>query len=167
MTTNASIRWSKALLVLTIAVLTTLVAFNNLTDYGSNFAYVKHVLSMDTTLPGNQGLWRRVESNTLQHVAYVSIILTEVGIAALTWLGGLRLLSAHLDAARFNRNKACAIIGLALGFVLYVGGFLAVGGEWFLMWQSQTWNSQAEAAMFATVIGVVLILLAQRDDQDG
>jgi predicted small integral membrane protein len=165
-TANASIRWSKTLLVLSIAVLSTLVAFNNVTDYGSNFTYVKHVLSMDTTFPGNHGLWRRIESDALQHMAYVLIILTEVGIAGLTAVGGLRLLGARGDAARFNARKTCAVLGLALGLVLFVGGFLALGGEWFLMWQSEIWNSQEEATMFATIFGIALVLLVQQDVED-
>jgi predicted small integral membrane protein len=37
--------------------------------------------------------------------------------------------------------------------------FLGVGGEWFLMWQSQTWNGQAAAFRMFTVTGVVLVLV--------
>ena len=42
------IRLSKALLVCAIALFATLVAFGNITDYGSNFAFVRHVFMMDT-----------------------------------------------------------------------------------------------------------------------
>ncbi|MEK6595492.1 MAG: DUF2165 family protein, partial [Pseudomonadota bacterium] len=40
-------RLSKVVLVLAIALYTSLVAFNNLTDYDSNFTIVNHVLKMD------------------------------------------------------------------------------------------------------------------------
>jgi predicted small integral membrane protein len=42
-------------------------------------------------------------------------------------------------------------------------GFLAVGGEWFAMWQSQVWNGQQPAfRMFASIL-FVLIFVAQPD----
>src|SRR5918994_6470166 len=46
-------RYAKILMVLALAAFAFLVTFNNITDYGSNFAFVQHVLSMDTTFPGN------------------------------------------------------------------------------------------------------------------
>jgi predicted small integral membrane protein len=39
--------------------------------------------------------------------------------------------------------------------------FLSVGGEWFLMWQSRTWNGQDAAFRMFTVIGIILLLLIQ------
>jgi predicted small integral membrane protein len=148
-------------LVLTVALVTSLIVFNNVTDYGSNYQFVKHVLSMDTTFPGNSGLWRRIESPALHHAAYVLIILAQVAIAAMTWVGGARMWSAASDPQRFVQPKQLAIAGLTAGVVLYVGGFLAIGGEWFLMWQSKSWNAQQSAAMFATIFAVVLMFVAQ------
>jgi len=41
--------------------------------------------------------------------------------------------------------------------------FISVSAEWFLMWQSRTWNCQEAAfRMFAT-LGIVLIYLAMPD----
>ena len=45
------VRLSKALLVCAIALFASLVAFGNITDYGSNFAFVRHVFMMDTIFP--------------------------------------------------------------------------------------------------------------------
>ncbi|HEY4856776.1 MAG TPA: DUF2165 family protein, partial [Xanthobacteraceae bacterium] len=42
-----AIRIAKAALVAAVALLASLVSFGNLTDYGTNFAFVQHVLSMD------------------------------------------------------------------------------------------------------------------------
>jgi predicted small integral membrane protein len=41
--------------------------------------------------------------------------------------------------------------------------FLEVGAEWFLMWQSATWNGQQEAFRMFAVLGIVLLLLLQAD----
>jgi predicted small integral membrane protein len=67
-------------------------------------------------------------------------------------------------AALFNAAKGPAIGGLAAGFGLFFVGFLVVGGEWFQMWQSQTWNGQEAAFRFAASIGLVLIFVSLKDD---
>ena len=45
------IRLAKIAMVAGLGLYALLVVFGNITDYGSNFAFVQHVLSMDTTLP--------------------------------------------------------------------------------------------------------------------
>jgi len=45
--------------------------------------------------------------------------------------------------------------------LMWLVAFLTVGGEWFLMWQSRQWNGQDTAFRMFTVIGVVLLLVAQ------
>ena len=44
--------------------------------------------------------------------------------------------------AAFNAAKQYVVIGVGLGFLLWFTGFMVVGGEWFLMWQSKQWNGQ-------------------------
>lgn len=163
---TSSIQLSKAALVLAAALLTSMVVFNNVTDYGSNFDFVRHVLSMDTTFPNNSGLWRRIEAPIAHHVAYVTIILVQCSIAALTWFGGLRMWRARGDATRFNRSTAYAVQGLTVGVVLYVGGFLGIGGEWFLMWQSKIWNAQDAALRFALVFAAILIIVLRQESNE-
>jgi len=41
--------------------------------------------------------------------------------------------------------------------------FLTVGAEWFLMWQSKTWNGQEAAFRMFAVLGIVLIFTAVPD----
>src|SRR4029077_4106604 len=55
-------RVSKAVLVFAIALFYTILVLNNITDYGSNYEFVRHVLMMDSTFPGNHGMWRAVNS---------------------------------------------------------------------------------------------------------
>jgi hypothetical protein len=47
------IRLSKIALVTAAGLFCLLVGYNNIVDYGSNFMFVQHVLSMDTTFPDN------------------------------------------------------------------------------------------------------------------
>ncbi|NJN81404.1 MAG: DUF2165 domain-containing protein [Caldilineaceae bacterium] len=156
-------RYSKLLLTWAAAFYASLVVFNNLTDYDSNYWFVAHVLQMDTTFPDNRALWRAIDSPTLHRVAYWLIIATEAVIAILCWLGGVRLFRALKDAMRFNQAKDIAIAGLTLGILLWFTGFITVGGEWFLMWQSETWNGQDAAFRLVTIFGIVLLYLVQPD----
>ncbi len=158
------LRQCKALLVLLIGVFATLVALNNMTDYGSNFQFVQHVLSMDTTFEGNQLRWRAFHQPWLHHLAYAVIMASETAVAILCSYGAWVLWGQrHTEAAVFNKSKAIATYGLVLGIVLWFGGFMTVGAEWFLMWQSPSWNGQQPAFRFIVVIFATLIFLHQQE----
>ena len=67
------------------------------------------------------------------------------------------------DATRFNRAKRLVHIGAALGFLVWFFGFLVVGGEFFQMWKSQTWNGQQAAFRFYVTILAALIFDNRQD----
>jgi len=155
-----AIRLSKCILILGIAFFCSLVVFNNLTDYDSNFQFVRHVLQMDSTFPGNKGMWRAINSPAFHHVAYDFVILWETLTAAIAWWGGGSLLRAlRLPEASFNAAKSPAIAALTMGIVLWFVGFIAIGGEWYLMWQSRTWNGQEAAFRLVVILGISLLYL--------
>ena len=61
----------RALVSCSIGLAMLLITFNNITDYGTNFALVQHVLSMDDiTLPGITTHWRGIHSRAVHHVGY-------------------------------------------------------------------------------------------------
>jgi predicted small integral membrane protein len=159
-----ALRAAKVGLVLAVALYYSMIVFNNLTDNGSNFPFVRHVLSMDTTFPGNHGMWRAITSSKWHTTFYLAIIFWESLTMALCWWGGCRLAKVlRSPASSFHEAKRVAIVGLALGLAMWLVAFLTVGGEWFLMWQSKTWNGQEAAFRMFTVLGVVLLVLAQPD----
>ncbi len=159
------LRLSKTLLVAAVAFFYTLVVFNNLTDYGSNYAFVHHVLLMDTTFPGNHGMWRAIHPFWIHTVFYDSIIGWEAATTLLLWAGAAQLLQAVGKPARsFHDAKTLAIGGLTLSLLMWLVAFLSVGGEWFLMWQSHTWNGQDAAFRMFVVVGVVFLLLIMPEE---
>ncbi|MBP6057989.1 MAG: DUF2165 domain-containing protein [Nitrosomonas sp.] len=158
-------RLSKVILVWSVALFASLVVFNNLTDYDSNFTIIQHVLTMDTTFPDNQGLWRAIESPVIHHMIYGFIIVTEIVIAGLCGWGGWRLYQHIKHPAAFNQAKKLAILGLTLGFILWFTGFMTIGGEWFLMWQSEVANGQQAAFRLVMIISIVLVYLIQTDEE--
>ena len=58
-----------------------------------------------------------------------------------------------------------AVAGVVLSLVLWLGGFLAIGGEWFAMWQSPTWNGAESAGRFLLAGGLTLLFLVQPDSE--
>lgn len=154
-------RLSKVILIWAVALYASLVVLGNLTDYASNYAFVSHVLKMDTTFPGNRLMWRAIDAPSVHSAFYWLIIFVEAVIAALCWFGGLRLFRSAGDPIRFNQSKGVAIAGLTLGMLLWFTGFMTIGGEWFLMWQSTVWNGQEAAFRLVVILGIILLYLVQ------
>ncbi|MFZ0744922.1 MAG: DUF2165 family protein [Terracidiphilus sp.] len=76
------------------------------------------------------------------------------------------LLALKLHVASYNAAKRVGIIALTLSLLMWLVAFLAVGGEWFLMWQSHIWNGQEEAFRMFLVAGLVLMVLLQPDTEN-
>ena len=160
-----TIRIAKILLILSAGLFCLLVGYNNIVDYGSNFMFVQHVLTMDTTFPDNAVRANRALSDPrLHHLAYWMIIAAEIAIGVICIAGGLRLLPVlRAPGAAFNSAKTLAIAGLAAAVGFWFMAFIVVGGEWFQMWQSQIWNGQEAAFRFIGSIGLIMIFVAMDD----
>jgi predicted small integral membrane protein len=162
------VRIAKIAMTAAVALLMSVVAFGNITDYGTNFAFVEHVMSMDTLFPTTTITYRAITSPALHHLAYAVIIAVEIAVAVLCWLGAFALVRAlRAPSTLFNSAKTLAIAGLALGFLLYQFGFITVGGEWFGMWMSQQWNGVPSAFHYLMIIVVVLIFVTIPDSDSG
>jgi predicted small integral membrane protein len=161
-----TLRAAKALVVAAVAVFYSFLVFDNITDYDSNYEFVRHVLMMDSTFPGNHAMWRALNEPAVHTAFYLSVIAWESLTALLCWWGALQLARAlRGTAAAFDAAKQWAIVGLTLSLLMWLVAFLTVGGEWFLMWQSKSWNGQDAAFRMFTVVGIVLLLLVQRDEE--
>lgn len=159
-----SIRFAKVMLSLMLAAFAFIVAFDNLIDYNSNFLFVQHVLSMDTTFPGNALTVRAIASPVVWKISYWLIIAAEGATGLLLFGGAIALWRArHQAGAAFNAAKTLIIVGCVSGFALWFFGFMVVGGEWFAMWQSKTWNGQQAAFRFYMAVLGVLIFVSQPD----
>lgn len=159
-----TLRTAKTLLLFAVAILYSLLVFDNTTDYNSNYQFVRHVLMMDSTLPGNRAMWRAINSPLWHTAFYVSVIAWEAITMILLWWGGLNLARARqATAPAFNQAKRVAVMALTMAMLMWLVAFLGIGGEWFLMWQSKTWNGQDAAFRMFTVIGIILLLVARPD----
>ena len=78
------LRASKAITVAAMGLLVSHVAFGNITDYETNFAFVQHVLLMDTTFPSSTIHYRAITNPALHHAAYAGIITLLDDVAGLS-----------------------------------------------------------------------------------
>lgn len=157
-------RAAKVLLLAGIGLFYALVVFNNVTDFNSNYEFVRHVLSMDSTFPGNHGMWRALPSARVHLVFYLAIIAWEAVNTVLLWWGVLRLARAFRGpASAFNAAKGMAIAAMTLSLLMWLVAFLSVGAEWFLMWQSHVWDGREEAFRMFAVVGLVMLMMLMAD----
>jgi predicted small integral membrane protein len=142
----------------TVALYIALVAFGNITDFDTNRDFVRHVLSMDTTFKDQDLMWRAVTSHSAQDAAYMAIIAWET-VAAVVLFAGAGLWLTGLRGRRTVAARRVSTAGLLMLLVLFGAGFLAIGGEWFAMWQSKDWNGLDAATRNFTVAGLVLLIV--------
>jgi predicted small integral membrane protein len=148
------------LFVALIGLFALLVAYNNLRDPQSNLRLVEHLLSMDSVFPDTRLKSRAIASPLAHRLAFGVIVAVE-GVTALLCLAGAAILAGALGAgaAEFHAAKSVAFAGLGLGFALWFGGFMVIGGQWFASWQSKQWSGRESAFMFYSAIGIAFLAL--------
>jgi predicted small integral membrane protein len=113
---NLLARLGQTALTLTIGLYFVLVAFNNITDYGTNFQFVKHVLSMDSLPPDPHVAWHAIRSQRLQHLAYCFIIAWEALAGLLCVFGGVRMAldvkSVVVSGFHYDRGRMVHDVGI-------------------------------------------------------
>jgi predicted small integral membrane protein len=154
-----------AVLVALNALYVLIVAFGNITDFGTNQAFVHHVLAMDTTNFGKpQGtdldpnvMWRAIASPVIQNIAYVVLIAWEVATAVV--LIAAVVLWIRERGRGYRTARRVSSIGLGMLLLLFFGGFTVVGGEWFQMWTSTAWNGEDPAFRNSVLALLTLIVI--------
>jgi predicted small integral membrane protein len=161
-------RYTKMTMILCLGVFAFVVTFSNVTDYAGNWPFVQHVLSMDTTFRDPATAYRAIHQPWIWHTGYALIIAGEGATSVLMFAATLRMFAARREPARaFNRAKSWLHLAALGGFLVWFVGFMVVGGEWFQMWQSATWNGQEAAFRFYVTILLVLIYVMQPDGEVG
>lgn len=150
-----TVRLVKFLVVFSVALFFTLIAFNNLTDFESNRVYIRQVLTLDT-IHNEAVSWRAIGNPTAHLIVYWCFILWEIATAIVCWIGSIRLLKGM---------KSVAIFGLAMGFLLYMIGFVDVGSEWFYLWQSELKSAQTKAILFSSLLCACMLFVSSNANE--
>ena len=156
--TFGSLRAVVAVLAAITAVQMALIAFGNITDYETNHQFVVHVLAMDTTFQSPNMMWRAITSPALVTIVYVAIIVWET-VSALFLIGAtVAWVRALTGRGPVTTARRLSSIGWLMWLLLFGGGFVALGGEYFQMWQSKDWNGLDAAMRNVLIAGVALVL---------
>lgn len=124
--------------------------------WDDNFQFIKHVMSMDTVQSVVH--WRGINSPALWNAAYTFLIVFEtltffVGLIAIYKL--IRALTK--DSETFFKAKLWGYGTFVLTLLIWFVGFIDIGGEWFKMWLSPSWNGQP-IAMWLSIFFMVLLV---------
>lgn len=147
-----------AVLTMVTAIHMALIVLGNFTDYETNHQFVVHVLAMDTTFKSPAIMWRSITSPVLSTVAYLAIIAWEL-VSALLLLTAAVLWVRSSTERGLERARAYSSVGWLMWLVLFGGGFIAIGGEFFAMWESTTWNGLSPALQNFVIASIGLVLL--------
>jgi len=157
-------RFSKIAMSLMVALLTLMITLDNVLDYGSNYVFVQHVMSMDSTFIHNALRYRAVTNETIWSLSYCLIIAAEGLTCVFFLMGSLALWRArNKTGVLFNNAKKWIYVGATMAMLIWFFGFMVVGGGYFLMWQSSHWNGQEAAFRFYMTVLGVLIYINQLD----
>jgi len=160
------LRLCKSIICFSLAIFALLVCLNNLMDYGSNYAFVQHTLSMDTVFPDNTLKYRAIVDPFVWGLAYGLIIFVEFLTGILLLIGAISLLKNIYSPVAFTRAKNWVYLGCLAGFLLWFFGFIVIGGEWFCMWQSEKWNGVEAAFRFVVLIMFTLLFTAMPESEN-
>jgi tRNA(adenine34) deaminase len=72
-----TIRLAKILMIAAVGAFAFMVTYDNIVDYGSNYEFVRHVLSMDTTFSGNALMDRAVTDAPAEDERFMRMALDE------------------------------------------------------------------------------------------
>ncbi|MBB5518077.1 DUF2165 family protein [Amphiplicatus metriothermophilus] len=160
------IRWLKIILVI-------FVGLNGLFYFAANIANWEVARgAVGATIAMGERPWYPValvpplEGTAAATVALVVILTGELLVGVLSLAGAWRLIgAADKPAEAFNGAKSLAIAGCAMALVVWFGGFTAIGGALFQMWQTELGQaSLGDAHKFLVGSGIVLLWLSMRDE---
>lgn len=163
LTTDKTIRISKATLMLFISFFGFFMLVSNFTDYPTNYEYIAHILSMDTTLDREKYSYRAITSPMAHHRIYWLIITLEVLFTVFCMMGTYHFYkNINTSAKKFHEAKKYALTGLLIAVFIYYVCFQIIGVEWFNMDESQQWNYKDWARHIVDFILPLMMYVALR-----
>jgi predicted small integral membrane protein len=142
-----------------LALYMLLVLFGNITDFGTNLEFVRHVLAMDTTFHDPALAYRAITNPALQEAVYIGVIVWEGLTTVVLARAVVQWLIAYRGSNGFDRVRRTTTVGLLMIVALFTGGFIVIGGEWFAMWQSTQWNGLQPALQNTILAAFALVLV--------
>ena len=146
-----------------IAVPCASVVAGSIGDPGKNFSFVQHVSQHGHNLAGQRDADHALQMQLAWRVGFWRSSWGKRSTQIFLRGNGRALAVPKVQRAGLSPCQAVCFCRGRFGFLVWFIAFLAVGGEWFAMWQSQVWNGQQPAFRILASILLVLIFVAQPD----
>lgn len=161
-----AIRYLKIIFVVFIALLCLFYAGQNVANLGAcyeTFAYVlgaaDHQVYPDSFFPA-------IHTPALIWLTLGLVVTFEFAAGLIAAKGAWDLwVARNLSAAEFNASKTLALVGCALGVVVWFGLFAVFGGALFQMWQTDIGGaSMDDAFQFFAACALIFLIVNGRDE---
>lgn len=161
-----SIRVLKILLVVCIGLQALFYAISNLLNLDGAFGAMSYVFSMADHAYYPNPIGPVITWAPLIGVVLAVVIILEATVGILCFRGAWDMWRVRqADSAAFAASRHYAILGCGLAMVLWIGLFMAFGGAYLQMWQTETGIASLEGAfMYAVSSAVVLLFINQPED---
>jgi len=149
-----------------VALFCVFYALQNIVNLQAAHGFVAYVASMADHVPYPAHLGPPITAPALTWTMLLIIIALELGAGLLAAKGAYDMFtSRNAPADDFNAAKSLAVAGCGVGIIVWFGLFGAIGGPYFQMWQTEAGlNALRDASMFSIQLGIVLLILSQKDD---
>jgi predicted small integral membrane protein len=132
-------------------------------QYMANVKFVGTVLSMEATR--NPDAWQAIDSPVVAFIGYTLIWVAHAASGILCLFGSYVLASSiSSDDATYRESAAIATLGVGIGCILYLVGFLAIASGWFRLYQAPTPPNYIPNAqmLFLCYVAVLIYLVLIR-----
>lgn len=158
-----SIRILKVVLVVCVGAQALFYALQNVVNLDAAYGAVGYVLSMADHAVYPHHFSPPITWAPLVWLALAAVIVGETLAGVLCGFGAWSMWRARRGSAgAFRRASETAVLGCGVAVVVWLGLFMAVGGAWFQMWQTEGGGNSLEGAfMYALSSAVVLLFVNQ------
>ncbi|HEX2803795.1 MAG TPA: DUF2165 family protein [Sphingomicrobium sp.] len=158
----------KSLLVLFIGLHALFYALQNLANFGEAQAALGYVMSGADHAAYPHTLFFKSGSSALHLAALILVLIGEFSVAFFGIKGGWDLFAARNGTPeKFRTAKSAGLWAAGIALLTWFGLFMAFGGAFFQMWQTQVGDGSLRGAFYFAAISVLtmLFVVLTPDDQ--
>jgi predicted small integral membrane protein len=157
-------RWLAAALVFGVALNELFHAIFDGLNFSGNAEIVGVVLSMSATIEPDS--WRAIDNTLIAHFAYGLIWIAHAGSGVFSAVGSYFILLQGHSQAGLEKGHLYSFVGLGMGAILYLIGFVSIASGWFILHTAPTPpNFVINAQMlFLIHMTVIFYLMLYRDE---
>jgi predicted small integral membrane protein len=158
---NMTIRHLKIILIIFVGLQGWFYVAGNLANWSAALEFVAYVLAMVEHEFYPTHIFPPITNHALVILALLVIVAGEFLVGAFSFKGAWDLWQVRkADANEFDSAKTYAILGAGTAMIVWLGGFVVIGGGLFQMWQTQLGaNSFNGAFVYGGTSALILLFV--------